>query len=259
MLIAQLQQYLRESARQRSDAVAVPPFTLFLNPTNSDPYGNYAIPDEPVGGDLAAPLLELRTTARNHGRRPRFEFIEEYAPQLAASLRAAGFVEETRTALMICAARDYRPAPVVAGLEVYALADDAPLDDVRAVMEVQRRGFGNDQPVTISDTEAQDFREWLTGTFFVLARLDGIAVGAGSLTAPIGGIAEVAGIATLAAYRRRGIAAAATDCALRAGFAHGVTLAMLTAADERAGRVYQRVGFQPIGTALAFIEPEDGA
>jgi hypothetical protein len=40
----------------------------------------------------------------------------------------------------------------------------------------------------------------------------------------------------------------------QAAFGAGVQVAFLSAADERAGRVYERVGFRPYATALAFCE-----
>ena len=38
-------------------------------------------------------------------------------------------------------------------------------------------------------------------------------------------------------------------------FAGGVEIAFLTAADERAGRVYERIGFRPYATGLAYAVP----
>lgn len=38
-------------------------------------------------------------------------------------------------------------------------------------------------------------------------------------------------------------------------FAQGLDLVFLTAGDERARRVYARVGFQPAGAGLAYSDP----
>jgi GNAT superfamily N-acetyltransferase len=253
--IARLQAYLRESARQRYEAVAVPPFTLFFHPAEAAPHFNYAIPDEPAGGDLRAPLAELRQAFTGRSRQPRFEFIADFAPDLAPALQAAGFVEESRAILMICTPETYRPAPEVPGLTVTILDENTSLTDVGAVMAVQHEGFSMTPRAPVSDEEAADFLKWLAGTTFFLARLAGEPVSAGSLIAPLDGLAEVAGIATLSAYRRRGIAAVITDYALRTAFARGVEIALLTAGDEPAGRVYERVGFRRVGMALAYGEP----
>ena len=109
--IARLQTYLRYSARRQYEAVAVPPFTLFFHPTVALPYFNYAIPDEATGADLQRPLARLRAEFNARGRQPRLEFIEAFAPDLAAALSAEGFVEEARLDLMICTVDTYQPAP----------------------------------------------------------------------------------------------------------------------------------------------------
>ena len=75
---------------------------------------------------------------------------------------------------------------------------------------------------------------------------------AAGATAPFDGITELVGIATGVPFRRRGIATCLTDLSLRWAFAHGVDIACLTAADRDAGRVYERTGFWPVATMLAY-------
>jgi predicted GNAT family acetyltransferase len=87
-----------------------------------------------------------------------------------------------------------------------------------------------------------------------LARLDGRPVGAGLYTTPFDGLTEVTGLATSKPFRRRGIATALTALAVQTAFEQGVEAVYLTAADERAGRVYERVGFRRFVTMLAYIE-----
>src|SRR5205085_3761025 len=116
--LARLQAYLRYSARRQYEAIAVPPFTLFFHPTDTLPYFNYAIPDQATGGDLQRPLARLRAECNARSRQPRLEFIEAFAPDLAAALSAEGFVEEARLNLMIFTCDTYRPAPWVPGLTV---------------------------------------------------------------------------------------------------------------------------------------------
>jgi len=250
--IDRLQSYLRESARQRYEAAAVPPFTLFFHPTDPFPYFNYAIPDEPVGGDLGTPLAALRAVFTGRGRQPRFEFIADFAPRLAPALQAAGFIEESAAILMTCTPETYRPAPESPGLTVTVLDATASLADVQATMAVQHEGFSLTPREAVGEAEAAEFLRGLAGATFFLARLEGEPVSAGSLIAPLDGLAEVAGIATRPAFRRRGIAAVITDYALRTAFACGVEVALLTAGDAQAGRVYERVGFRAVGMALAY-------
>src|SRR5579859_6130128 len=140
LAIEHVQTYLRQSAFQRYEAVPVPPFTLFFHPVRIDPHTNYAIPDAAVSGDLQAVLGSVRQVFASRRRYARFEFIEQCAPGLAPVLRANGFVEEERTALMVCSLRAAAPVPaaVVPGLVITPLGADADLGSVRALMEVQQ-------------------------------------------------------------------------------------------------------------------------
>lgn len=250
-LIDRLQAYLRQSARQRYDAFPVPPFTVFVHPSSDFSYVNYAIPDQPTSADLGAPLAALRTTFGQHKRLPRFEFIQEFAPDLAPALLAHGFEEESRTLFMICTQDTYRAAPTVPGLHITALSASSPVD-LRDFITVQRQSFGSDWTPPVTETDVTEFVRTLDTSPSFLARIDGQAAGVGSLTAPIDRLTEIVGIGTQPAFRRRGIAAAITAQALQSAFAQGVEIACLSAADANAGRVYERVGFQPLATMLAY-------
>jgi predicted GNAT family acetyltransferase len=218
------------------------------------PYFNYAIPDEATGGDLQRPLARLRAEFNARGRQPRLEFIEAFAPELAAALRAEGFVEEARLDLMICTADTYRPAPPVPGLTVSELAGRSPLADAQAFLATQRQGFDPGDTTAATVAQAEQFLQRLGEGRAFLARLDGQPVGAGALAAAFDGLAEVAGIATLEPFRRRGVASVLTSEAVRAAFLQGVEVALLTAADAQAGRLYERIGFRPYATLLAYSD-----
>lgn len=250
-LIDRLQAYLRQSARQRYDAFPVPPFTVFVHPSSDFSYVNYAIPDQPTSADLGEPLAALRATFDQHKRLPRFEFIQEFAPDLAPALLAHGFEEESRTLFMICTPDTYRAAPAVPGLHITALSASSPVD-LRDFITVQRQSFGSDWTPPVTETDVAEFVRTLDTSPSFLARIDGQAAGVGSLTAPIDRLTEIVGIGTQPALRRRGIAAAITAQALQSAFAQGVEIACLSAADANAGRVYERVGFQPLATMLAY-------
>jgi predicted GNAT family acetyltransferase len=76
----------------------------------------------------------------------------------------------------------------------------------------------------------------------------------GMYTAPFDGVTEVAGLATLEPFRRRGIATGLTALAVQRAMAQGAKAVCLTAADERAGQVYERVGFVGCATMLAYLD-----
>lgn len=243
-----IQSYFREVARRQYQVVEVPPFTLFFHPSDPLPFLNYAIPEKDDGRSLLAPLEELRAEFRKRERLPRFEFVEEFAPALGTALEAAGFVAEPPAHLMVANITTARPAPPVAGLRIDVVTKESHLEEARRLLYLQRAGFGMPDALQVSDADALWFTSTLgTGRGFV-AWLGDTPVGGGVLLSPIDGLAEVAGIGVIEEYRRRGIGAAISGAALRFALDAGVDAAVLSAADERAGRVYTSVGFQSFGT-----------
>jgi ribosomal protein S18 acetylase RimI-like enzyme len=247
-----LQSYLRQSARLGHETIPVPPFTLFFHPTDNLTYFSYAIPDAPPDGDLREPLDELRAAFAVRGRVPRFEFLFEFAPTLDAALDAAGFLLEARQPFLTCTRQTWRPAIEIPGLSIERVERGADVERARAFLETQRRGFDPHDTTALPAAEVERVLGRLKGEIGFLALLDGQPAGAGMLMSPLDGIAELTGVATLVPFRRRGIATALTAHAVQAAFARGVEVVCLTAEDERAGRVYSRIGFVPAGTMLAY-------
>lgn len=248
-----IQHYLRQNALNHYEMVSIPPFSLFFHRSDPLTYFNYAIPDEPCSGDLHEPLRRLQKefTARN--RQPRFEFIEEFAPDLPAVLQAEQFQEEARQQGMICTLDSYRPAPEAATLTIMPLSRvAAALDEARIFVSIQQRGFNPEHDGMVTDQDARQFLDDLHEGEAFIARLDGEPVGVGMYTSPLDGLAEIVGIATLTAFRRKGIGTAITSAALRSAFHRELEAMYLTAEDARAGRVYERVGFRPCATMLAY-------
>ena len=249
-----LQAQLRAGATQNFDVVTCPPYTCFLNPDDTSPWSNYAIPDEPIEGDQQAALGRLVAVFQERGCQPRFEFIEEFAPQLAPALRDYGFTEEMRAILMVCTPATYQPAPSLVDVTVAEidLASTAPLAPIQAAMTTQRRSFGSEEASAVDEREADQFRLRFRSTRLFGATVDGRMVSAGSLQPTHDGITEIAGIATIPSFRRQGIATLLTAHAVQAAFDQGLDVVFLTAGSVEAGRVYERVGFRAVGSGLAY-------
>ncbi len=253
--VDQFQAYLRHSAQRSYQSVSVPPFTLFMHPRDNLIYFNYAIPDMPIvqtSGELNQALATLQGEFQAFGRTPRFEFMYEYAPGLPSLLEAAGFTQEARQQFMVCTPETFRPAPPVPGLAITQVRRESLLHEALELLAAQRRGFDPAEARPVTEAEAAEFLHGLDGTGAFVARLDGEPVAAGMHAEPLDGVAEVFGLATLEAFRRRGVATTLTAHIAAHVFAAGAQVACLTAADERAGRVYERVGFQPYATMLAY-------
>ncbi|HST24392.1 MAG TPA: GNAT family N-acetyltransferase [Gaiellaceae bacterium] len=252
---ARIQAYLRATARGFYDAVAVPPFTAFFHPDDRLRYLNYAIPDEPVAGeplapDLGEPLAWLRGAFRSRDRLLRFEYVEGFAPGLAASLEQAGFELELRAPLMTCRTTDLVDPPRPARLEIVPAAHDP-----RAQITIGRRAFGSgDEP----EANDEDVEAWLkrSRSAALLGLLDGEPVAIASATPPLDGLSEVAGVAVLAHARNLGIGAAMTAAAGRAAAENGAALVFLSPGSDGARSVYERVGFRPAEVSLFYFDPE---
>jgi GNAT superfamily N-acetyltransferase len=255
-MIERIQSQLRASAAAAYDAVAIPPFTCYLNPDDANPGYTYAIPDGPITGDPGQALDDLAALYRSRGRSPRFEFLEAYAPGLSTALEERGYRLEMRGYLMTCTLAE-RIAPLpIPGVTVRALTDASPLSDFQALMTVQSRCFGAADAPAATAIDAENLRRRFAASAFFVAEADGEIVSAGAFTPPADGVTEVVGIATLPVYRGRGIAGLLTSQITRHAFGQGVELAFLTAGDEAAGRVYGRVGFHHAGYGCSWILEE---
>lgn len=262
VLLGRIQAQMRAVARRQYEAVSAPPFTLFFHATDPLPFFNYAIPDASCAhstpfADLEAPLARLRAEFASRRRVPRFEFVEACAPALSAALETQGFILENRAQLMACPRGSGRAAPAVAGLDVEALDERTPLAKLALFLDVQRRAFRLESPRPATRVEARSLRDSLGNGFALLGRIGGRPVATAMIQPGGDGLAELVGVATLEEFRRRGIAGALSFEAVRGAFSRGVSLVFLSAADARAGRVYETAGFSPAGHSLFYRTPED--
>lgn len=256
--IEALQDYMRAAAAATHDTIPAPPFDIFILPEDPFKHFNYAVPREPINAVTPHLLSDLREifTARN--RVLRFEFVEEYAPGLAESLLSHGLVDEGLHPLMVCTRETLIEQPTIPGLEIRRLTVDSPLSDFSSQDTVIHQGFGlGDEPEVVYGETHVDPRESLgNGKGEFLALLDGVPVAGGSFMIPLDGYSEMAGEAVLQAYRGRGIGTALLAAMVQAAFDQGVEVALLSAEDERVGRIWARVGFRYYGTTRAFSQAE---
>lgn len=261
--IIRLQNYLRYSAGTSYRTFPVPPFTAFLQANDPLIFFNYAIPDEPISADSVEAdesLALLKEVFLRENRTPRFEFLGEYAPELPTVLERAGFSEESRLPLMLCTPdRLVMPQPIH-GFTVRQFQTDSPKAMAFAHSRIAYIGFSGKDDWS-ADHEGGIFEEKRAsiakGMGLFVGYVDEIPVVVATYSVPYDGITEIGGVATLPEYRRRGLAGYITAVATANAFANGVTLALLSAGDEGAGRVYERVGFQTDATAVVYIiQPE---
>jgi len=232
--------------------ISLPPFTLFFHAISASTEYNFALLDTSASGDLQDALTRLPTPFTERQRKPCVQFIEEVFPQLTPLLRSAGWTEEARSRMMLCTPETYQYVPDMPGLAIITLTQESSLEEIREGLDTNALGFDpHAEAATIQQAEA--FREDLVLSQAFTARLDGQSVAAGMFTSIHDGLTELVGITTLEPFRRRGIAAALTAYITQAAFREGAAQVFLTAEDENAGRVYERVGFRPCATLAAYV------
>lgn len=255
--ITRLQAYLRHSAAFHYRSFPVSPFTAYLHSSDDLIYFNYAIPDHPLSGDdkdAQTALEALRSVFIEHQRTPRFEWIAEYAPTLDTLLAQAGYSEESRLPLMLCTPDTLVMPPAVEGLTVTRLHADSPLAEAMAHRRVGWLSFDHVASEEEIQQQAQGtlqgLRDSKSGLY--LGWWDGEVVAVATYSNPHDGLTELGGVGTLTDFRQRGIGAYLSAVATAAAFEDGVTLAILSAGNETATRVYERIGYRTGATALAY-------
>jgi ribosomal protein S18 acetylase RimI-like enzyme len=246
--------------RRRARADEHGPLELFVPTGSGWPY--YARPKRgsrpPV---TAADIRAVRARQRELIIPESFEWIEQTAPEMAAAAAEAG-LEVWAHPLMVLAGPAQIPPPPP-GVTVRIVApEDTELDRVWAVPTVAFSHPGTsvgDAGPAERDKIAADhdggtlamLRERLRSGHSVLAAAFGPdgPVAAGSCQA-VDSVAEITGVGVLPAVRRQGLGAAVTALLAADARERGVQTVFLSASDDAVARIYARIGFRRIGTAM---------
>jgi ribosomal protein S18 acetylase RimI-like enzyme len=246
--------------RRRARAQEYGPLVLFVPVGSGWPY--YARPRRgsrpPV---TAADIRAVRARQRELVIPESFEWIEQIAPDMAAAAGEAGL--EVRAHPLMVLTGPVRVPLLPPGITVRIVApEDAELDRIWAVPTVAFSHPGTstgDAGAAERDKIAADhdggmiamLRERLRSGQSVLAAgfgPDG-PLAAGSCQAA-DGVAEITGVGVLPAVRRQGLGAAVTALLAADARDRGVPTIFLSASDDTVARVYARIGFREIGTAM---------
>ncbi len=251
--------YLDAVPRSDADPELVGPFVLFKGP-GGWPY--YARPQHGKEAEFTTDdLADLADRCAQLDLKLNLEWVGELAPTLEPAARAFG-LEVERHALLQMRADALDPGPHD-GVAVLA-PDDPQLLAARAVADVGFTAGGTDSgPAGVSERDermaalppglkARMRQRAEAGLTVTAVAVDGAAgVVAQGAMQPVGDTAEIVGVATLPSHRRRGLAAAVTRALVAEARRRGVELVVLSAQSEPVARIYERVGFRRVGTALA--------
>jgi len=258
--IEQIDAFCDAVPRRRARAEQHGPLEVFIPVGVGWPY--YARPRQgPRPPVTAADIRAVRARQRELIIPESFEWIEQSAPEMAAAAAEAG-LEVQRHPLMVHAELAPVP-PLPPGATVRIVApEDAELDRIWAVPAVAFSHPGTavgEAGEAERDKIAADhdggtiamLRERLRSGHSVLAAAFGPdgPLAAGSCQA-VDSVAEITGVGVLPSVRRQGLAAAVTALLAADALDRGVQTIFLSASDAAVARVYARIGFREIGTAM---------
>ncbi|MEU8818986.1 GNAT family N-acetyltransferase [Actinoplanes sp. NPDC048796] len=147
--------------------------------------------------------------------------------------------------LLMLAVAAHPPARWPAGVEVDVVDHASPPALIRENLDVNEQGF-DPMAAPVGDEQAEAFRYELEGARAVTVRAGGRPVAAGMVLPVCAGVTEVAGVATLEPYRRRGYGRIATEALLAAAAGLGADLVVLSTGEPVARRLYERLGFTAV-------------
>jgi ribosomal protein S18 acetylase RimI-like enzyme len=257
-LLRRLEASVTDGPARDADIVDVGPFRGWLARHSDTIWLSYAMPIAPLADTAAVDraIAELRQIYSLHRRVMRFEFTQELWPTLAPALEAAGLQFQESHPMMTCTTAEFRPYRR-SDVDVRLLQAGDPDGELWHYLSVQATGFG-DPPGNPTPDQIERLRGRIRdGLLGALARVAGRPAGTGQVAAN-GGLGEMVGVATLPELRRRGVAGTLCSFLLDEVFARGNDFVWLDAADELAQSVYEKLGFQLVGTLLNYIDgPKD--
>lgn len=253
--------------RGGAEAEEIGPLTLFVQ-RGVGGYQYYARPTLGAQGVHAAHVDTVRRRQHELGVPEAFEWQDEVTPSLAPSARASGLHVHAHPLQVLDGAVRTGPAP--AGTEIVELDAASPDELIVAADAVAHVAFRHGGTAA-GDAGVAARQEVATGVSpdsvahrrhrlaegiarAVVARVDGEVVAVASTQAALD-VAEVVGVATLPAYRRRGLGAAVTATVVQAAVAAGASTVFLSADDDDVARMYAGLGFGRIGTAMIAEAP----
>jgi predicted N-acetyltransferase YhbS/RimJ/RimL family protein N-acetyltransferase len=263
VLIERADAYFDAAPRSGADPHDIGAFTLFRS---RSPWPYYARPRRDAEGPATVDdVRQVIDRCTELDLPVAFEWVTEHDPGMSQVLEDAG-TTVTEYPLLAMEPADRRTAApfLMPGIEILP-ADPALLTEAWAVAEV---AFAHDPDsdaggggVAARDERVAAIDQIMTTTLMersssgttVTAAMkdedDGIiAVG---MLQPVGDVAEIVGVATLPAFRKRGLATVITVHLVQHAFDHGIRTVVLSAGTEDAARTYERVGFRRIGSVGA--------
>ncbi|MCW3839330.1 GNAT family N-acetyltransferase [Micromonospora yasonensis] len=264
-VLDRLERFYDAVPRDTARAEEYGPLVLFVRDGAGWPFYARPRPGATAPASLAD-VTAVRARQRELGLPEAFEWVHEVTPDLLAVARSAG-LSVLEAPLMVLDA-DRLPDPATLSdvpVRVLDPANPGFAADVAVRRAVASVGFSNggtargeagpaerDAAVARLDVaalEEEAVRIADGRRISVLAGTPDEGALASGMAMRVDDVAEIAGVATLPAARRRGLGAAVTAALAQQLRAAGTDLVFLSAGSEEIARVYLRVGFRRVGTA----------
>ncbi|MFJ4848266.1 MULTISPECIES: GNAT family N-acetyltransferase [unclassified Streptomyces] len=269
-VLARLERYYDAVPRAAARAEDFGPLTLFVRDGIGWPY--YARPALGSDGRVGrADVDKVRERQRALGVPECFEWVAETTPGLREAAEASGLHVHAHP-LMVLDPGAAGAAPVpVDGVDVRVLEPGDPA--FAGAITVPHLAFAHPgAAIGPAGTGELDAARVLHAAPAALAAAearvkDGLTVHAAAVDGttalcagqynPVGEVCEIVAVGTLPSARRRGLALAVTSVLVAHARARGMGTVFLSAGDEDVARIYGRIGFRRVGTAL-IAEPAAG-
>lgn len=246
-LLARLVPNVVAAASAERRRLATGAFEAFIAEGTDDYFMSFAVPVTAVP-EWRPEIEALDALFRAHDRTMRVEFFRELHPALAPTLYAMGYHRNMEAPVMVLQAQHWRSSGRDADALV-AADDQAAIDAALAVQQAAFRPELSEE--ALADWRGKMVAGLRSGMLRAAVIRDGRVPVATAILMLGAGIAELAGVGTDPAHRRRGHAQRACRALLDAYFAEGGQLAWLSAAPD-ADALYRKLGFRIIGTQLNF-------
>ncbi|MDV5146398.1 GNAT family N-acetyltransferase [Streptomyces sp. SBC-4] len=242
-MLNRIESYYDAVPRSSARAEAHGPLTLFVREGEGWPF--YARPALGHSGDVALDAVEaVRARQRELGVPEAFEWVAETTPGLRAAVEASGLTVHEHPLMVL--EGDGLAVPDHEGVTVRMV--DVGDTALETAVAAPYAAFGMAPEPGTAERIGERIGAGLTR---LAAALDstGDALAAGQHQ-PVGAVSEVVGVGTVPVARRRGHGLAVTAALVADARARGAELVFLTASDADVARLYGRLGFRTVATAL---------
>ncbi|WP_258049545.1 GNAT family N-acetyltransferase [Streptomyces finlayi] len=270
VLLDRLECYYDAVPRHSARVEDFGPLTLFVREGQGWPF--YARPARGWSGAVsAAAVARVRARQRELGIPESFEWIAETTPALRAAIEDSGLVVHEHPLMVLDPGAPVPAADELSdGLRVRTMdPDDPALASALAVphLAFAEPGTGLGFAGVTELAEAVRARAGDGSVERVAARIEagltsvaaavegGTALCAGQHQ-PVGSVSEIVGVGTLPTARRRGLGIAVTAALVADARSRAVETIFLSAGDDDVARIYARLGFRRVATAL-IAEPAE--